>query len=139
MKNSNKTSLLFNLPEYKTSKERLQLLRIIIAPTHTKVDFGYQATSYYIKGGWVRIDKNTFIRVKATGEKLTMVRTENIPIAPNRLDFKSSQDWLYFSLYFPPLQKNANLIDLIEAEPGDSTDFNYFDIKLNLQAAIALL
>jgi len=137
MKNNPNISFLYNLPEYKSNASP-KLLRITTTPSYTKVDFGYQATSYYISGGWVRIEKNTFIRIVKTGEKLIVNRIENIPIAPQRLDFTSTKDWLYFSLYFPPLPKDIEIIDLIEAEKGDTKDFNYFKIELSQNNAIEL-
>ncbi len=138
MKNNSTSSLLFNKPEFKSSTGIAELLRITVTPAHTKVDFGYQTTDYYIKGGWVRIGKNTFIRIISTGEKLLMRSSDNIPMAPNRLDFKTTKDWLYFSLYFPPLPLNTEEIDLIEAEKGNASDFNYYKIKLNPKSAIKL-
>jgi hypothetical protein len=139
MKKKNTYSVLFNQPKYKAAKGRPQLLRITINHTQTKVDFGHQTTDYYKKGGWVRIDENTFIRNKDTGEKLTITRAENIPISPARHDFDTTKDWLYFSLYFPPLPEKTVAIDLIEKENGDPTDFNYYDIQLSKTEAIELL
>ena len=59
----------FHEPKYKTEIENLQLLRVTLTNDYSKIDFGYQATDHYIKGGWVRIGKNTFIRVKGSNKK----------------------------------------------------------------------
>ncbi len=126
-------------PLYKADSNRPILLRIELCAEYTKVDFGYQTSSYYKKGGWVRLDKNTFIRVKATGEKLTLVRAENIPIAPAHHYFNTRKDWLYFSLWFPPIPLEDGKIDLIEAEPGTPNDFNYKDIRIETKKFIELL
>jgi hypothetical protein len=138
MKKSTNASFLVNEPKYKAGKGRPQLLRIEFSPEFTKVDFGYQTTSYYIKGGWVRISKDTFIRLKSTGEKYTLTRADNIPIAPVHHHFNTSKDWLYFSLYFPAIDFKSGKIDLIEAEPGDPTDFNYFDIEIDTKKGMEL-
>mgnify|MGYP001581244882 CR=1 FL=1 len=140
MTNNSKAKYLYNLPEHKSvGRINPALLRIIITPAYTKIDFGYQTIRYYEKGGWVRISKDTFIRIKATGEKFTMTKSENIPVAPVRHNFKSTKDWLYFSLYFPPMPPKTKWIDIIEAEPGTPNDFNYHDIELNSKKAMELL
>ena len=139
MKKQSDKTILYNLPPCKTGDKRPLLLRVFVAKEHTKVDFGYQTMRNYIKGGWVSIAKDTFIRVKATGEKFTMIRAESIPIAPKRHDFKTRKDWLYFSLYFPPIPHSTDLIEIIETEPGEPTDFNYTNVVLDSKKAIELL
>jgi hypothetical protein len=114
----------------------LQLLRVTITDIETKVDFGYQATSYYIRGGWIKISPKTFIRPSGSNKKLILTNATNIPYGPEKLHFNSSIEWRYFSLHFPPIvNENAELeinkIDLIEQENGDSTDFNFYDIRLD--------
>ena len=138
MKKSSNTSFLINEPKYTAGKGMPQLLRIEFSPEFTKVDFGYQTTDLYIKGGWVRISKDTFIQLKSTGEKLTMTSADNIPIAPAHFHFNTSKDWLYFSLYFPSIEFKNGKLDLIEAVPGEPTDFNYFDIVIDTKKGIEL-
>jgi hypothetical protein len=115
------------------------LLRIILDTEQTKVDLGYQATSYYIKGGWVRISDATYICVKPNGQKLKITGSENIPVGKTRHEFATTKDWLYFSLYFPPIPFKTSIIDLIEKESSDGRDFNFYDIQLNISEAIKLL
>lgn len=138
MKKIFKNRFLVNEPKYNSQKGRPKLLRIEFAPDYTKVDFGYQTSDHYLKGGWVRISKDTFIRNKATGEKYALVRAENIPIAPTLHNFNTVKDWLYFSLYFPKIEIKSGKIDLIESEPGKPTDFNYFDINIDEKRGIEL-
>ena len=143
MKKTSDKTILYNLPSYKTGDGRPNLLRIIVTTKFAKIDFGYQTMRKYEEGGWVRMARETFIRIKPSGEKLTMTEAVNIPYAPQRHDFKTRKDWLYFSLYFPPFPPNTKLFDLIEADPGVHTDthndFNFFDIKLNHSEAIEIL
>lgn len=138
MKKSTSTSYLVNEPKYNAGKGRPQLLRMEFSSEFTKVDFGYQTTSHYVRGGWVRISKETFIRIKATGEKFTLTSADNIPIAPVHHNFNTSKDWLYFSLYFPAIEFKSGKLDLIEDEPGDATDFNYYDIVIDAKKGIEL-
>jgi hypothetical protein len=128
--------IIYHKPKYRTGHNNLQLLRVILTNEHCKFDFGYQATDYYIKGGWIKISKDTFIRVQKNGLKYTLTKADKIPIAPNKHNFKTTKDWLYFSLYFPPISIKNGFIDLIEAEPGKDTDFNFWDIELNKENGI---
>ena len=55
MKKDKKETLLFQMRADREAWDNLQLLRVILHEEYTKVDFGYAASGYYIKGGWVRI------------------------------------------------------------------------------------
>ncbi len=119
-------------PSHKGRRDNnLQLLRVTVTNEQTKIDFGYQTTSNYIKGGWVRISPQTFIQPIGSQKKYSITNASNIPYGPEQLEFKSTIDWLYFSLIFPPLPAGVEEMDLIENERGDATDFNFFRIKLN--------
>ncbi len=138
MTSTTKSKYLLNAPKYHAGEGRPVLLRMEFAPTYTKVDFGYQATAYYRKGGWVKISKDTFIRIHASGEVLRLLRAEHIPVAPTQHFFKTSKDWLYYSLYFPPMPMKKGFLDLVEVDPGEDTDFNYMDIFLDPKKLIEL-
>jgi len=138
MKDKDK-SLLYNLPAHAGRYDNLSLLRIIRSDEFIKVDFGYYAPKYYDKGGWIRISKDTFVRDKKTQKKYKLIHAENIPIAPTNHHFKTTNDWTYFSLSFEPIPESVKLFDLIEAEPGDRTDFNFYDIRLNSKTAIEII
>ncbi|MFA6923858.1 MAG: hypothetical protein WC223_06335 [Bacteroidales bacterium] len=132
-------SHLYNLPKHKPNNEHPQLLRVITSEKHTRIDFGYQCDSYYVRGGWVTIAPKTFICVKGSDNKLFLIKAENIPYAPEKYHFKSTVDNLLFSLYFPTLPAGINSFDIIEKENPKPTDFNYYDIQLNPTSAIPLL
>jgi len=125
------TGYIISNPEHARVNDNVQLLRITITNVETKIDFGYQATDEYFKGGWIKISPHTFIRESGSKTNFILTNASNIPYGPEKLHFNSSIEWRYFSLYFPPISEGAKLIDLIETEPGDKTDFNFFRIKLN--------
>ena len=139
LKSGKNYNYLLNQPEYKAGEGRPKLLRIEFSSEFTKVDFGYQTTSYYTRGGWVRMAGDAFLRIQQTGEKHTLTRADNIPIAPVHHHFNTSKDWLYYSLYFPTIPLKNGLIDIIEVEPGADTDFNYFDIEVDIKKIIELM
>ena len=115
------------------------LLRIILHPDYTKIDFGYSAIEIFQSGGWIRIDPFTFIEIIELNQRLTLVRAVGIPLSPIHLSFESNKDWQYYSLYFPPIpQKNCTL-NIIEIEKGTLNDFNYYNIAINMTDALEIL
>lgn len=122
---------IYTINQKRNKRQNLNLLRIVSSSEYLKADFGYHTTNYYKRGGWVRIDKNTFVRDNKTNKTYKLIRAVNIPIAPDNTHFKTTNDWLYFSLFFEPIPQNVTNIDIIEKEDGDETDFNLFNIKLS--------
>lgn len=131
--------LLIELNEVREPNTNLVLLRAILDVDFTRIDFGYIATSYFVKGGWIRISPNTYIQIKGDERKYTLTHADNIPIAPEHYHFESSKDWQYFSLYFPPIPQETCSVDIIEAENPDDNDFNYYGIKLDLDNAVEII
>ena len=136
--NSSKGYIISN-PDFDGRDDNLQLLRISITPEETKVDFGYQATANYAKGGWIKINPKTFIRPEGSNTKFFLTNATNIPYGPELLHFKSTIEYRYFSLHFPPLPKHVKAFDLIEKEHGKATDFNFFGIILDSPLKIDLI
>jgi hypothetical protein len=123
----------------KNYSDNPDLLRIHLSPECTKVDFGYVAKSLYVNGGWIRIAPETFIEDRSTKARYTLVRAENIPLAPLHHYFETNKDWRYFSLYFPPIPQKDCSINIIEVENGTPNDFNYYQIEIKISEAIAVL
>jgi hypothetical protein len=105
------------------------ILRILLNEQFTRIDFGYAAPWIYVKGGWIDIAPNTFIRIVYTNEKFKLVNTQNIPISPDRHDFESKSDWKVFSLFFEPLPLKDCVIEIIEEENPNANNFNYYEIS----------
>jgi hypothetical protein len=103
------------------------------------VDFGYYTTNYYIKGGWVRIAQDSFVRDNSSKKIYKLIRAENIPIAPSVHSFNSTNEWMFFSLIFEPIPFTLKQFDLIEVEPGAPTDFNFYNIAIDSKNAMELL
>jgi len=111
-------------------KKNPVILRVVLSNEFTRIDFGYAAPWIYIKGGWIHIAPETFIQVKSNNERFKLSKAINIPIAPDRIDFESTEDWRVFSLYFEPIPINDCMIDIIEDENPDENNFNYYNIEL---------
>jgi hypothetical protein len=134
----NKT-LLFTINKKGHSKDNPDLLRILCSPEHTKIDFGYTAKSIYENGGWIRMEKTTFIEIIETGERLELTHTSGIPIRPEYHYFESTKDWRYFSLYFPAIPQKDCTINIIEIENGTKNDFNFYNVSLNMVDGVEVI
>ena len=134
----NKT-LLFTLNKKSHSKGNPDLLRITLFADRTKIDFGYTAKEMYDSGGWIRMEKDTFIEIKETGKRYFLTHSEGIPINPEFHYFESIKDWRYFSLYFPAIPPTNCTINIIEIENGSVNDFNYYDIELKMNDGLEVL
>lgn len=111
-------------------KKNPKILRIILSEKHTRIDFGYVAPWIYERGGWIRIAPYTFVQVHGSDKRYALIEAQNIPIAPEQLNFESTEDWKVFTLFFEPLPLKDCTIDLIEEEKPEDTDFNFYGIKL---------
>lgn len=99
--------------------KNMQIMRIELDDDFTRIDFAYKAPRRYENGGWVRIERTCFIRPTFADIRLRMIRAVNIPIAPRQHEFRACGEYLYYTLYFPPLPKSTKAIDIIERETSD--------------------
>lgn len=130
------TSLLFELPTLDTPKQNPKMLRVLLTKEFTRIDFGYTTPWYYEKGGWIKISPETFLQIEGETGKYHLKNAEGIPIAPKRTNFKSTEDWQFFSLYFESIPQKDCVINMIEAENPTSNDFNYYGIVLKMEQGI---
>ena len=65
MKNTHKSKV-FHFQFRGHSDTNPELVRILLHPEFTKVDFGYSAHEIYKRGGWIRMSPDTFIEVIET-------------------------------------------------------------------------
>ena len=130
-----KRDLLLQLNVVRRPNTNLIILRAILSERHTRIDFGYFATDEYYRGGWIKMSPDSYLRTNSSEAIYKLKYTDDIPLAPERLNFKSNKDWHYFSLFFEPIPKRSCKIDLIEVENPQDTDFNYYGIKIDLNNA----
>ena len=129
MKNSEKSYLAtIDVPE--GQRNNPAVLRVILNENYTQIDFGYVAEWIYIRGGWIRIAPHTFIQVQGSEKRYNMTEAKNITIAPEQHHFESKQDWRVFTLFFEPIPIKDCVIDIIEEEDPEPTDFNFYGIRL---------
>jgi len=133
------TPVLFHVTAGKGSLQNPYLMRVILHPHCTQLDFAYQAMKEYHRGGWIRIAAHTHLRVKGDSQRYALIEAKGIPIAPNQLDFESTADWQYFTLYFEPLPRKDLVFDMLEEEKPAPTDFNFYGIEINLAQGIPVI
>lgn len=138
-KQKNTKKILFQLNVLGHSETNPILLRMLVTPEFTKVDFGYTTTNKYIRGGWIKMAKETFIENVATKKRYKMIKASGITIAPQKHNFQSNKDWQYYSLFFEPMKQKDAVINLIEKEKGTENDFNYYDVTLKISEAMEVI
>lgn len=111
-------------------KQNPEVLRVVLSSDYTRIDFGYAAPWIYVKGGWINIAPYTFLEVNSTRQRYKLINAVNIPLAPDRHDFESKEDWRVFSVYFEPIPLIDCTINIIEEENPSNNNFNYYDIQL---------
>jgi hypothetical protein len=97
---------------------------------YLRIDFINHAGKEYVNGGWVRIEPNTFIRPQGTSFRLPLIKAKGAPLAPDKHYYKSQNDRLFYSLYFPAISKTVEFIDIIEKEGGDDSYFNFYGVSV---------
>jgi len=130
-------SFLFEINEKEIQNPKM--LRIVLTENHTRIDFGYTTPWFYEKGGWITISPDTYLQLKDLKRKFILTNTEGIAISPKRLDFESTEDWQFFSLFFEPIPKTDCVFDMIESENPTKNDFNYNGIELNSKNRLELV
>jgi hypothetical protein len=138
MKNKNIEPILFEIVENKDIPDNPKVLRIILDPEFTRIDFGYNATRKYIKGGWIRMSPKTYVQVEGSTDKYLIKDTSGITIAPKKVVFQSVKDWQFFTLYFEPIPQIDCVINIIEEEKPSPSDFNYYGIELKMIEGIII-
>ncbi len=134
-------SLLFDVSQQDQINNRAnpKLLRVLLSEQTTRLDFGYVATAYYHKGGWITISPDTYLQIKGSPERYLFKEAEGIALAPEKLNFESNKDYQFFSLYFEALPSGNLVFDMIENYLGTPNDFNYYGIELRLEDGVEVV
>ena len=104
---------------------------IVLDEELTRINFiAYPDTITYDSGWWVQLEQSCFIRPVGSDIKLKLLKAVNIPFSPIKYYFKSRNDRLAYTLYFPALPNNTERIDIIEREVSDCTYFNFFGVSV---------
>ena len=104
--------------------EKLYIEKIELTETATIVHYKYAVSSE-----WANIRKETCIFDFSNGKKYHLLKTEGLPIAPEKYYFKESQIFK-FKLHFERIPDTLRQFDIIEC--WDDNCFNILDVSLDL-------
>lgn len=94
---------------------------------YTRIDFIYRSPTEYANGGWIQIEKGSYIQPVNSNVKYGLIKAIGIPIAPAKHYFNRQGEYHTYTLIFPALPKNTAKINIIEKEaPGNY--FNFYGI-----------
>lgn len=102
----------------------LTIDRVELTPDSTRLHM----TAHHSPRSWVRIARETYIRVK--GEKLTMTSAEGI--TPDKEFYSDETNRTHFVLNFPAVAADAQTLDFIEGDVEDY--FKIWDVALTPEA-----
>jgi len=80
-------------------------------------------------GGWFCADNNITLKNSKREQNFDLIRSENVPICPQKYEFKRKGEILRFTLYFPPIDADIKFVDLIEN--CDEACFSFYGIILD--------
>ena len=95
----------------------------------TLVHCHYVSPRKYINGGWVNINRTTYLRAN-NGQEVSLLHALNIPVAPGRHFFNKSGEYKKFTLCFPQLPKDWTVFEMVE-ESRTGEGFKVTGIKRN--------
>jgi hypothetical protein len=105
----------------------LRMKSIEFGDDYTRIDFIFRSSMVYINGGWIQMERNSFIRPTGSTTKYTLLRAIGIPIAPLKHYFKRKGEYYNYSMIFPALPMDTKTIDIIEKEAVGSY-FNFYGV-----------
>ena len=117
----------YNPERFKPSKN-LRVKSIELTEEYTRIDFHYQSSKIYDNGGWIQIDKGSYIQPVNSSQKYGLVKAIGITIAPLKHYFKRQGEYFTYTLIFPALPKNTTKINIIERE-GPGNFFNFYNVQ----------
>ena len=117
----------------------------IISPTYSKrdntclrIDEIEKTVDYtIIKGvyenkyssGWANINNTAYLRDCKSGQKYQIVKSEGIPMSPNKIEFSRKGETAHYKFYFPAIENDVELVDMIEGDASISS-FNFYGLAL---------
>jgi len=131
--------LIYNPKVLQNSEPITKIVKILSSSKHTRIDIVTAPnTIKYNRNWWVNIHKEIYIRPISTNIKLSLLEVINLPLAPKKHYFKSSNELIAFTLVFPALPKDVRMFDIIESNLPDtktSSWLNFYGVSLESQYA----
>lgn len=117
-------------PDGMDFRNALRVKSIDATTEYTRIDFIYKSSMIYDNGGWIQIERDSYIQPIGSSEKFKLIKAISIPIAPLKHYFKRQGEYYPYTLIFPALPKDTKAIDIIEKlAPG--TYFNFYNVDFS--------
>lgn len=96
---------------------------------NTIVNFTFKSSDDYVNGGTVMINPNIIIKETSGDREYKLIKSEGMPLSPNKHSFSFNGEKLRFKLYFPKIDNTIKSIDIIESI-NNKLFFNFYGISL---------
>jgi hypothetical protein len=93
------------------SHETLSIEKIEFTTEYTIISLSVENQT---KDGWFCADNKIYLQNSIGKERYELIKSENIPICPDKHSFKQIGEILRFTLYFSPIDPKLKYLDLVE-------------------------
>ena len=128
--NSVISQTIYNPSINRQEENRITIDKIENTDKNTIVHFTYTASNEYLNGGWITINPDIIIKETSGDRKYKLIKSEGMPLSPNKHSFSFNDEKLRFKLYFPKIDDKIRNIDIIENE-NNKFFFNFFGVSLS--------
>jgi hypothetical protein len=94
------------------------------------------------KGSWVQLNKSVYLQDAGSEERYNYIRSEGIPLRPDRFTADKNGQVVEFKVYFEKLKPGTKAINVIERarsaqeQAGSVRFFNFYNVSLNKSATV---
>ncbi|MEO6521445.1 MAG: hypothetical protein ABIN91_07205 [Mucilaginibacter sp.] len=111
--------------------------KIEVTKTNTVVSFKH---TFPNPGAWVEINKGIYLQDANGEEKYNYIKSEGIPLKPNKITATKDGQEVSFKVYFQKLKSGTKAINIVERahyifeQPGTNFYFNFYNVSLTKSA-----
>lgn len=114
------------------------ITKVEVTKTNTVVSFKHVLSNV---GAWVELNKSIYLQDANSEEMYKYIKSEGIPLRPNKLTATKEGQEVRFKVYFQKLKPGTKAINIIERahamveQTGSSFYFNYYNVSLTQSAS----
>ena len=114
-----------------------KIIKIEVTKTNTVITFKHTSQG---KGSWVQLNKSIYLQDSQGEDRYNYVKSEGIPLRPEKLVAGSDTQAVEFKVYFEKLKAGSQEINVIERarsladQQSGATFFNYYNVSLTKSA-----
>jgi len=115
-----------------------KIIKIEVTKSNTVITFKHTSQG---KGSWVQLNKSIYLQDAQGDDRYNYVKSEGIPLRPEKLVAATDTQAVEFKVYFEKLKAGTQEIDVIERarslpdqQSNSNTFFNYYNVSLTKSA-----